>query len=437
MKKIIRAVFLLTLVIFLVACSNTENTQEVDEHSDYIKLEHCYDYVMKTNVYEQLDSDWAYAKIADEFDHYFNGGGCTAVGKTTSNGLLIGRNMDLFITNKPSFIVRTNVEGLKKTFGLAYSYNRGEDYELAKVHGVNPELYKLIPFLQTDVLNEDGFYIEINMRYADYDENGDSIFSCSGTNPGKFRINSFLLPQYLGSRCSTVDEAVAMATNDLDIYTPMSESMDWNFCFMMADASGKYGIMEIAKNKVVFNEAIETDSVNMPLGACQANYYITPEFNAEQRMKSGVGRVDYLRNLWGEIDSEQEMFVAMLGVSYFQNYLDYCQFDNRSEFIGIYDEDGEIFIGDKTPDIVDGEKVVWDYEYVTNPDNQEHVKAYMAWINSRILTRRADDTYKEIGQFWESTYTMVVNPSQRTMFVRFNENNKNMLYFKFDEWDNY
>ena len=429
MKKIAVLFLIATMAITSVACDGIGKK--------YIPVTHLFNKVMETDVYTEVDEDFAYQQLDDKFDKYFEGGGCTCFGKTTKqDGLVIGRNMDLYITNKPSFVVKTDVKGRKKTFGLTYSHNMGDDADVVQDKGVDENFYKMIPFLSTDVMNEDGFYIEINMRNADYDKNGKSVFSCDGTNPGKKRLTSFALPYYLGSRCSTVDEAVKMAQEELDLYTPdpVNSEMDWNFCFMLADATGKFGVLEIAKNKVVFNEAIETGS-EMPNGACQANYYVTPEFNKIEKMKSGTGRVDYVKETWPYITSEEGVYATMLGISYFQSYFPFCAFDSRSEFVGIYDEDGKIFIGSETPKKVDGEKVVWDYDFVTNPKNKDKVDAYREWIRNRISTRRADDTMDDIPRYWESTFTLTAVPAKRTMFVRFNENNKDIKAFSFDNWD--
>ena len=422
-------VVIMVAVIGIVAVSCGKSSEK------YNKVTHLFNKVMETEVYTEVDEDFAYEQLAKKFDAYFEGGGCTAVGKTTKqDGLVIGRNMDFYITDKPSYVVKTDVPGRKKTFGLTYSNTMGDELDVVQEKGVKDSFYKMIPFMSTDVMNEDGFYIEINMRNADYDESGNTVFACKGTNPGKKRLISFALPYYLGSRCSTVVEAVKMAKEELDLYTPSQESgMDWNFCFMLADATGKFGVLEIAKDKVVFNEAIEKGG-EMPHGACQANFYITPEFNKIQKMKAGVGRYDFVSDKWASIETEDRMYAVMLGISYFQSYFPYCMFDNRSEFVGIYDEDGKIFIGSKTPDEVDGEKVVWDYDFVTNPKNKKYVDAYIKYINGRLTSRRSDDTMDTYGAYWESTFTLTANPKNKTMFVRFNENNKDLYFFDFNEW---
>ena len=403
-------------------------------NKQYIKVTKYSNKVVMTNIYEEFDFDYAYSYINEKYDKFSVGGGCTAVGKITKDdGLVIGRNMDLYITEKPSFVIRTAVPGFKRTIGLSYPTNRGEDFNAVIEHGVDSELYKVLPFLQTDVLNEDGFYIETNMRNADYGDDGKSVFVCDGTSKdnSKFRLITLMLSQYLGSRCSTVDDALKIVKEDLDLYTPASlkNGVDWNFCFLLADATGKYGVLEIAQNKIVFNEAKQLNDKEMPLGACQTNFYISKEFNTIEKMKCGVGRYDYIKSKWGSITNQSDMYKALRDVSYFQCYFDNCKFNNLSEFVGYYKEDGKVFVSNRTIRRGNENVVAWDYDYVTNPDNYEKVKEYINSCSFDIDRRKTN------GSFWESIFTIVVIPAKRSIFVRFNENDDNTFSFDFSDWD--
>ena len=59
-----------------------------------------------------------------------------------------------------------------------------------------------------------------------------------GTNKeSNDRVCATILPRILGEHCATVKEAVDYIKT-LNVYTPNREGLAWNFCFIMADATG-------------------------------------------------------------------------------------------------------------------------------------------------------------------------------------------------------
>lgn len=386
--------------------------------------------------YRGFDEDFAINYLDQQYDKYLPGGGCTAMAKQVSDGdLIVARNMDLYITNQPSYVIKTELPGMYKTIGLAYSAYSGDNIATIKKKGILKTSYNILPALQTDVMNSEGFYIEINMRNATYrtrlvlegeEPSLYSAFSCSGTNPGKKRIMASMLPEYLGTRCSTISEALEIAQNDLDIYTPTPSEdspMDWNFAFMMADSTGRYGVMEIARNQVNFTEgkaAEDEQSEEATLGAIQANYYLHEDFASIEEMGAGFGRVDHLSELYPELTTEEEMFDAIKQVSYFQAYdRENCLFDSKSEFVGYH-----------APDNYFEELEVWDDDFVTDPDNEDTVNAYIDWCKERIEYYEELGTLKDVGLFWNSTFTLTANITDKTLNIRFYEDETNILKIK-------
>lgn len=141
--------------------------------------------------------------------------------------------------------------------------------------------------------------MEVNMRFYEPDKNGKPVFASSGTNPkSKDRVSVVMLPRYIASRCATVDEAVALAKK-LDIYSIQAPGMNWSLCFMMADATGNYGLLEIAQNKVSF----------LKKQPAQANFYVTKSFNKQQHYKAGLGRYATIMN---GVKAKQENGAAKL-----------------------------------------------------------------------------------------------------------------------------
>ena len=106
-----------------------------------------------------------------------------------------------------------------------------------------------------------------------------------------------------------------------------TKELDWNFSYLIADASGRHGIVEIAQNKVVFLEE-----------NIQTNFYLTKEFADIEDYKAGLGRYEYLKSRYDLIRDDQTMFDVMNAVSYQQIYLENPRFDERSELVGIKPE---------------------------------------------------------------------------------------------------
>lgn len=158
--------------------------------------------------------------------------------------------------------------------------------------------YNLLPFLSLDVLNSEGPYIEVNMRYAEYYPTGQSKFECSGTNPAsKERIYAGIIAHCVAENCKNVKEAIEYL-KPLDIYTSKGGDFPWNFGYVLADASGNYGVLEIAENNVSFLEK----------EPAQTNFYLTPEFARKQGLKCGVGRYANLTKGLAGVKTEDDMF---------------------------------------------------------------------------------------------------------------------------------
>ena len=378
-----------------------QQQQPVQEQQKNIKVSKVYDYVLDVGIYESTDFEYAQKEIKSKYDKW--GGLCTAVAKVTDDGTtLVGRNMDLYISNKPAYIFRTKVSGLYETIGLTYNNMTGTDYSEVAVNGMPEGFYKMIPFMATDVLNSEGLYIETNMRNDEYWATGKNKFGCSGTKPGaETRICSCVLPQYLGQRCATVDEAINLV-NELDIYSMNSEDLAWDFCFMMADATGHYGLMEIANNKVVWLDGQQA----------QTNFYINEEFAKNEELKCGVGRYETVMAGIDAVQTQDDMYNLISSVSYSQRYLpETSVFDVRSEFVGIYDN--------------------WTYDYVMKEENREEVMSTINGFGEKFSNYTRQEL-QDKNAYWESTFTEVVDPAEKTIRVRLFENESMMYKITFD-----
>ncbi|MDO4203124.1 MAG: linear amide C-N hydrolase [Selenomonadaceae bacterium] len=399
MKKIISLLLCLMVCSFAVCASAGSGAKKLPNGN--VLLPELMDHVLDAGTFTELNYPVASGMAAKLFDNW---GRCSAVVKTLPNGdTVVGRNMDFFITNKPAFVVRTKVPGCYETVGLSYMDTMIPDHSMAVMNGIPSQLYELIPFFSTDVLNSAGLYVEVNMRFGQKDENGNSYYGCSGTNPGaEQRVLAAQLTRYFGEHCANVKEVVEYAKN-LDIYTMKSDDKGWNLTFILADAEGNYGLLEIAKNKVVFLE-------KQPI---QTNFYVAEEFGKDQIYKCGLGRYDVLTRGRDEVKTEEDMYKLIDSVSYYQaNFPERCRFDARTEIV----------------DDVAGVTTA----YVLAEENQPAVRAKMNATAEKLsnMTRQA---IRNEGKYWNSTFTNVVNCNKRTLLVRFFEDENKKLLLTIDK----
>lgn len=392
MKKIITLLLTLLLVLTCSACTNKKVVNR--------ELREVFEYVYDAGTYTNLDYDFAQKYFIEHYDNY--GGGCTAVAKTISNGdTIVGRNMDLNISNKCAYIFRTDVEGCYKTVNLMYTFRDfSPDYLEVKENGLPDEFEKIMPFLADDVLNEKGLYVEVNMRNGEYWPTGDPKFSCKGTNPdSNERVYMFTLSRYIGEHCANVDEAIEYVKT-LDVY---SQNGYWNYCFLMADANGRYGVLEFAMDEVIWHD----------YQPAQANFYIDADMQAIEELRAGVGRYNNVMLGREFVDSEEDMFELMDSVSYFQFY-DYknCKFDWRSENVGAL--------------------AFATYNFVTNDEYADFINYQMELMCNEVKAKSRQEL-RNANEYWESAFTEVINCNKRKLFVRFYEDDSKTYTLGFSE----
>jgi len=234
--------------------------------------------------------------ISETYDGYKNN--CTSFVNMNSKGeLVIGRNNDNEVSNYPVYVFE-NTSGKYKTFNIYYAADGIYTYdEIIESKHLNDDTRKRITYLATDVMNEEGLYIENNMRTA-----GSDGIDNSGTNDGKERVVTQSIPSLIGQNCKTVEEAIKYLEDSFDYYTLNSLSMPWvngwDAGFLIADATGEYGVIEIANNKVHY-----TSKANI-----NANFYLDSELSKADTFSCGEGRYN---NLVGKTNSVETIDDAM------------------------------------------------------------------------------------------------------------------------------
>ena len=394
MRKILYALLTGIMAISLIACSakskaNTSKTKKEDN----ISVKRIYDYVLDVGTITEIDykaGDNLMSGDGDkDEDDKTRDGGCSACVKTLDDGTTVaGRNMDLALSNKAAYVFKTAIPNCYETINLSYNTGFGPDYSDALKDGISSEFYKSLPFMSTDVMNSEGLYMELNLREDEYWANGTNKFISSGTNPdAKQSVFLFELPIYVSLNCANVDEALEYI-NSLNLYT-YGES----YSFMLADSSGHYGLLEVAQNKVVWNEN----------QTCQTNFYVSPEFNKISELKIGCGRYNYIMEHIGGVKSKDDMFNLMNDLSYSNLYrYPACKFDPLSELTGM--------------------KNNWTYDYVTDKKNREKMDQYLKSLKASF-SDLSEQKKRDSESIYESVFTNIVDCNNKTISVRFFENN--------------
>jgi len=322
---------------------------------------------------------------------YDAAGKCSCVAKTIENGdTIVGRNLDNTQNIYPIYIGSTNIEGFYRTVYATQLEDIGPSYESCVTKGVPKYMSVGSAFLATDSLNSEGLYIEINMRENQEDENGEFVFSCSGTNPeSNVRLNVCELPTYLTLRCKDVEEAVDLI-DTLDVYTP-NDGTGWTLCLLLADAKGNYGVVEFGCNKAVW----------LPMQNIQTNFYISEDFSSIQLYKQGLGRYEYIDENLGSVSSEEDMLQLMKGVKYSEMYnISSPSFDTRSEF-------AEFAYGTTN-------------EFLENDLNWNRVLAVFKHEADQFNSMTRDEREEE-STYWISLFTSIVNCNKKTLSLSFFE----------------
>lgn len=426
--KLITPLLLVGAASTLTGCGNIKD-----------QLHKLADYLYEVDTYTELDYDYADKFWSDNNDNW--GGGCSAVTKVIYDDQgnahrIIGRNMDLNISNKCAYIVRTNVEGGHKTVGLAYTFrDYSPDYADVQKDGISEHFYKILPFMCDDVLNDKGLHIEVNMRHGEHYPNGDDMFSMEHSDPKNFknkrRIHMFELPRYIGENCTTVEEAKEYIANKYDIYSKYGY---WNYCFIISDATGASSLVEFneiglteafniktAKRVSWFDDTKEDlakideyltwgptgDAHDIPInGLAQTNFYLNKYAWTLEDTKSGEGRFITLQENIADVETKLDMFNLMDKISYhwFYESYDLCMnehFDPRTENVG------------------EGPGLTYGILFDPDPELQEYIKFYFNYyalnVYQQFPTREAK---RDANKFWETTFCEVVDCMTKTIQVR-------------------
>ena len=349
------------------------------------------DYVIELPLITEIDYEAGLKKNMEMFGKF----GCSVIGKVLDDGdMVVGRSFDLYYSNNPAYIIKTNVEGFYKTVGLAYNSFDGSTFEDVEKNGITQDELLTLLFFTGDVMNEKGFYIEANMREKQPDDTGIAI--STGTNPdAEVSLTFPAVVRYLGERCATVDEAIELV-NSLNVCGMSNGTVNWGGGFFMADETGHFGVLELVDNKLVWN-----DGQN-----CQTNFYLSNDYKEKATVGNGVGRYDLLESEIGSVKTADDMTALIKKVRYSQVLDPYsCPFDPRSEWCGIEAEESDgLLTLDKCADDAYKDKIL---EAMEESGSKEREKSLQ--------------TLKDEGTQWYSVWQTTANCNEKSIKVVFYE----------------
>lgn len=415
MKKKLAFILCAVMIVGIVFTGCGKNETPSPAHPEVLM-----DYVVDIGTISDIDEEAALKAL--EVTYARAPGGCTCVVTQVDGKNLVGRNMDLTISENTAFKFVLDMNKYK-SIGIAYTSYRDLKFADIKENGITEDFKQALPFIASDYLNEAGLYIETNMR------NGEEGYECTGTNPGaELSVNAIALPAYLTSRCANVDEAVALV-RELNIWTP-TEPVAWNFAFMLSDAEGNYGLLEIAKNQVIFS----------PGRNGQANFYYAPEFAADAKYQTGESRYACVNEGLESVKNQNQMLQQMQKVYYSQCYdvehLRECPFDVRSEYIEVFPVDEEGNVNLDTGSLLNCTSD-WILDNTRADTTYDWIAAYISAYFSDYLTDSGYDfaairaNAENHPDFWVSAYSFAVDCSAKTIKAHFWEDTDTTLEFSF------
>ncbi len=249
-------------------------------------------------------------------------GGCTAIARWNSKGeVVIGRNLDMDISQKPAYVSKTTY-GKYKTFGTTYLPDLYLDYsKMQSVDMIDEDELAYIPFASADCLNEKGLYVEMNLReredkllcYGLHTVYGETHRDFDGKPWSELRAPLIAAPRLVTQNCATVQEAVEFLKNSYDWYSGATSSPSYslgNMAYLVADATGEYGLIEIAQDEVHY----------IPYQSAQANSYIDPKWASLQPYGPGQGRLRMADEI-GMVETPEAAMEAMKSVMWAKEIL--------------------------------------------------------------------------------------------------------------------
>lgn len=328
---------------------------------------------------------------------------------------IYGRNLDWNLNHQAEFIVHTSHEnGRNATIGICSSLS-GLNEDVVDTYEYS-ELYKIVPFMLVDGINEHGLTMNTNVVPANEKYNiGDNYIVNKLDNP-RIEICSLMLIRYVLDNFATVTEAINYLKNFVTIYQPTTLlQTGYEQHFMIADKNEVRiiefiggNIIDIAPDKAImanfhvsgtiYNEDY---NVNTPYTGNVSMNHITPH-------GAGLERHNILNTAYNNVDSVETMGDAMKQVYYTNAYKTTDDKSSKfyTEFVGMETADKELLTVNSSVDAFDG---------VYND------------IAARFKSYKDAGTIRDRGTFWQTVHSVIYDINNLTMHLAIQEGDYNYI----------
>lgn len=407
MKMNLIAIAVLIISIILVGFDLIPDNELITLHWDDepVEYEHFTDighYMIELKGISINDIPDALAYHAKTADSYEANACSGTVKKNDKNEVLMSHSMEVESSQSPGYITRISdgkYDTILITYSGATSPYKYTPEDLAKLD-MDPEYLRSLPVRVTDVMNETGLYMALDMRAGDAEGGMD----CPGTNPGKPRASALSAPALVGLNCATVKEALEFLNDSYDWYTlafsyESGDSFSWNMAFLIGDATGEYGLVEFGRNGIYFT----------PYQNFQSNYYIHPLLAEHATLNHGHGRAAELLGGLMDVQTEQDILANQKNARYSNQ-----MFNPSWEFYS--DAEGLSDINARRTLPADEQARIYDEEIVHTggiDDNLEKLSAYYAGDEKGL---------RDDGWVWLGTIMTGVNCAAKHAIIEMWEN---------------
>ena len=350
-------------------------------------------------VYDELDYDYAKSTINFFFPNGIKGS-CSGI----RNGNLFGRNYDWFYNNDCEFLIKIpRKKNRYASINVASGMGIFTKFFVEKKWYFN--IYKILPFVALDGINEKGVACSVNV--VPNNDNGNTI----STNPeSKNVVNVVMLIRYILDNYDSAEKAVNDIKNNINLTGAHSKMFNDELHYMILDDKKTF-ILEIVNNKVIINECPKDHPPYM------TNFFVTNckyDENGHVDLKSvtphatGIERYDIITDNYKNCDNYEGMLDCLKKVKLSNNYNESLKPFWLSACIHHAEENGY------------GNLVVNDM--IEHPEKFDKIK------NDQIKsfknrTRRKGDTY-------ETVHTSIYDIKNKKLYLMIREDFENMLDYE-------
>lgn len=347
--------------------------------------------------YEDIDYDYAY-KYMKNMEPLITGA-CSSV----RNGNWYGRNLDWTYDENAEFLVRTpKTNNRYASIGIANAIS-GLTNEVVKSK-VDSPLYKIVPFMLTDGINENGVVVNTNVVPLDKGITSRTIPAVSE----EVEICSLMLVRYILDHFATAQEAAEYIRDHMAVYMPTNLlQMNYETHFMIADENKTY-LVEFIGNETVISEMTNSYMTNFYLSDVVLNEdgkVYTPadiengHFASENNITdngSGLERYNLIVDNYSSANSKNGMRELMNKLKYTNTYKSSTDPFWYTEFVGV---------NNLTAD--------------SEPDDFANTIAYCKGLyDSRVRNSKT----------WQTTHSVVYDIAERKAYIIVQEDDKELEF---------